>query len=65
MAMTETQIAIKEEINCLRAKQRKYYLKEHDYAIRAKFCITVQAELEDDIMVLEHDLAKAKVLEGI
>lgn len=60
--MTDTQIAIKERINESRAKQRNFFLREQQRALEVRHLIRMQADLEDDILILECELAKEKAL---
>lgn len=58
----ETVIATKEQINCLRAKQRTHELKEIQCAEEIQRHIIAQSEIEDKIIAWEihlHNLKKA------
>lgn len=60
-AMSDATIAIKEKILGLRAKQRKFACREAECAVQARHWIWLQSQLEDDILILEHELARETI----
>jgi len=59
--MNERRIAIKEKINELRAKQRKWSLQEIAKAEEIRWLIEAQRNLECDIQLLEATLTNEKM----
>lgn len=63
--MSDATIAIKEKINEARAKQRKFACREAECAVQVRHWIWLQSQLEDDILILEHELAREKLAEAV
>jgi len=58
--MNTEAIAIKERINELRAKQRKFSIWEAQKAQEIQHLIRSQSQLEDDIIILEYELEASR-----